>query len=123
MINVHFRWRSARQPQVEFDRSRALPGEAGPSLVDLGRWRAALPEDAWPRPFPDDGQVWRRDVFAVAYLWRDGGASARELLTATLMWTYGDAPHGRRRALRTLADDPTGARVEAALDVLGNERL
>jgi hypothetical protein len=123
MINVHFRWRSARQPQVEFDRSRALPGEAGPTLVDLGRWRVALPEDAWPRPFPGDGQVWRRDVFAVAYRWRDGQASARELLTATLMWTYGDAPHGRRRALRTLADDPTGERVEAALDVLRNEWL
>ena len=29
MINVHFRWRSARRLQVEPDRSRALPGEPG----------------------------------------------------------------------------------------------
>jgi hypothetical protein len=44
-------------------------------------------------------------------------------MAATLMWTYGDAPHGRRRALRTLADDPSGERIEAALDVLRTERL
>jgi hypothetical protein len=123
MINVPFRWRTARRPQVEPDRSRALPGEPGPSLVDAGRWRAALPEDAWPSQFPTDGQVWRRDVFAVAYRWRDGEATARQLLGATLMWTHADSPHGRRRALRTLADDSTGERTEQALDVLRNERL
>jgi hypothetical protein len=88
MINVHFRWRSARRPQVELDRSRALPGEPGPTLLDVGRWRAALPEEVWPRQFPSDGQLWRRDVFAVAYRWRDGHAGARELLAASRRrWT------------------------------------
>jgi hypothetical protein len=90
--------------------------------VDAAKWRAALPEDAWPREFPVDGLVWRQDVFAVAERWRDNRATARQLLAATLMWYYGAAPHGRRRALRTLGGDPSGARIEAVLLDLRKER-
>ena len=103
------------------DRARALPGEERPAAVDAVKWRAALPEDAWPRGFPLDGVVWRRDVFAVAERWRAGRAGARELLAATLMWLHAANPHGRRRALRTLGGDPSGARLETVLAAVRTE--
>lgn len=102
--------------RTTLDRTRALPGEERPVAVDGGKWRSALPEDAWPREFPVHGAVWRQDVFAVAALWREGRADARQLLAATLMRQQGANPHGRRRALRTLAGDPSGARLEAVLE-------
>lgn len=89
--------------------------------VDTRKWRPALPEDAWPRDFPLDPTVWRQDVFAVADRWRAGGASARQLLAATLMWTYGAESYGRRRTARALAGDPTGVRLEGALQPLRSE--
>lgn len=85
-------------------------------IVDGGKWRSALPEDAWPRDFPVGGLVWRQDVFDVAERWRDERADARQLLAATLMWFHGPSPNGRRRALRTLSGDPSGARLEAVLE-------
>lgn len=91
-------------------------------LVDAGKWRSALPEEAWPREFPLDGIVWRQDVFRVAARWREDRADARQLLAATLMWFHGPSASGRRRALRTLAGDPTGARLEAVLEPLRKER-
>ena len=79
------------------DRTRALPGESQAVEFDVGRWRAALPEDAWPRHFPEHGRVWRQDVFAVAHRWREGRATARQLTAAALMWHYGSTSAGRRR--------------------------
>jgi|GEM_PF-6600001 len=102
-------------------RSRALPGEGPPTRLDAGRWRAALPEDTWPSGFPVDGLVWRRDVFAVAERWQTGRAGSRQLLAATLMWGA-SGKSARRRAARTLADDPYGARLDRALNPLRNER-
>jgi hypothetical protein len=104
------------------DRARALPGERRAVEVDTGRWRPALPEDAWPRRFPEDGRVWRQDVFAVAQRWRDGRSTARQLTAAVLMWHYGSTSSGRRRTVRTLADDPSGARIEAVLHGLRGEQ-
>lgn len=104
------------------DRTRALPGETRAVEVDAGRWRAALPEDAWPRHFPEHGRVWRQDVFAVARRWREGRATARQLTAASLMWHYGPASSGRRRTVRTLSDDPSGGRIEAVLHGLRAEQ-
>lgn len=98
--------------------SRALPGERFPTPLDAGRWRAALPEDAWPRQFPVDGVLWRRDVFAVADRWREGRATSRQLLAATLMWAGGASRPARRHAAATLADDPSGARLDVTLAAL-----
>jgi hypothetical protein len=105
------------------DRSRALPGEDRPPVVHAGKWRGSLPEDCWPRRFPTEGYVWRRDVFEVAAKWRADRATARHLLAAVLMWQSDGSPTARRHALRTLADDPTGARTEAALRVLRSDRI
>ncbi len=108
------------------DHSRALPGERRPVIVPIGKWRAALPSDAWPTGFPEHGSpehgfVWRQDVFDVARRWREDGAGARQLLAATLMWTHGEQAAGRRRAVHTLAGDPTGERLESALLGLRHE--
>lgn len=105
------------------DRTRALPGEHLPAEVNAGKWRAALPEDCWPRRFPTDGHVWRGDVFEVAAMWRAGRASARHLLAATLMWQANGSAAARRHAVRTLADDPDGDRTERGLRGLRAERL
>lgn len=100
------------------DRNRALPGEERAADVDAAKWRSALPQGAWPRDFPTEGQVWRQDVFDVAERWREGRASSRQLMAATLLWHYGPATPGRRRTLKTLDDDPTGVKIEAALQGL-----
>lgn len=105
------------------DRTRALPGEDLPAEVNAGKWRAALPEDCWPRRFPADGSVWRSDVFEVAAAWRAGRANARHLLAATLMWQANGSVAARRHALRTLADDPDGDRTERGLRGLRADRL
>lgn len=105
------------------DRSRALPGEDRPALVHAGKWRAALPENCWPRRFPTDGHVWRRDVFDVAAQWRAGRASERQLLAAVLMWQADGSAAARRHALRTLADDPFGHRTAQALAPLRHDRI
>src|SRR4051794_34872989 len=97
------------------DRTRALPGEDGPVPVPVSKWRSALPEDAWPPGLPKSGHLWRRDVFDVAARWREGHDTARQLLAATLIWTYGEQAAGRRRAVRALDADPTGELLESAL--------
>jgi hypothetical protein len=107
--------RSSGRRSAEPDRRRALPGEGEPTRLDPGRWRAALPEDAWPRDFPVDGEVWRRDVFGVAARWRMHRATSRQLLSAVVMWSSGSAKQGRRQAGRILADDPQGHRLDIAL--------
>ncbi|HUR74673.1 MAG TPA: hypothetical protein VMZ00_10380 [Sporichthya sp.] len=104
------------------ERSRALPGEDRPVPIPITKWRSALPDDAWPVGFPKSGHVWRQDVFDVAERWLDGRCGARPLLAATLMWTYGEQSGGRRRAVRTLAGDPTGALLEYALQSLRANR-
>src|SRR3954465_14439578 len=111
-----------RRGRSTLDRTRALPGETQAVGVDVARWRAALPEDAWPPHFPSHGSVWRQDVFAVAQRWREGRATARQLTAAALMWHYGATSSGRRRTVRTLADDPTGIRIEAVLHGLHLEQ-
>jgi hypothetical protein len=90
--------------------------------IPVTKWRSALPEDAWPAGFPKSGHVWRRDVFDVAERWRSGRSGARQLLAATLMWTYGEQAGGRRRAVRALAGDPSGALLEAALQHVRTDR-
>ena len=112
----------AKRGRTGVDRARALPGERSPVPVATVKWRAALPEDAWPRDFADSGCLWRADVFAVADQWRIGVASARSLLAATLMWTYGEQPGGRRRTVRALAGDPSGELLETALLGLRGDR-
>lgn len=104
------------------DRSRALPGEDRPVPVPVTKWRAALPDEAWPAGFPKSGHVWRQDVFDVAERWREGRASARQLLAAVLMWTYGEQAGGRRRAVRALAGDSDGVLLETALAGLRGDR-
>src|SRR5262245_24143997 len=103
-------------------RLRALPGEDRPVPVPISKWRAALPDDVWPADFPKTGQVWRQDVFDVAARWREDRASVRQLLAATLMWTFGEQSGGRRRAVRALEGDPTGDLMDAALAGLRRER-
>ena len=93
-----------------------LPGETAPIRVDVGRWRAALPSDAWPDDFPVTGDVWRRDVFAVADAYRAGSASTRQLLTAVLVWGYGPIGYGPWRAAKSLGGDPGGDRLAHALE-------
>ncbi|MET8088569.1 hypothetical protein [Micromonospora sp. NPDC005220] len=95
---------------------RPLPGEQAPITVKLDRWRAGLPPDAWPDTFPLSGEVWRRDVFAVADAYRAGSATARQLLTAVLIWGYGPIGYGPWRAARTLGADPEGKRLAYALE-------
>lgn len=107
---------------MNFDRSRALPGEDRPVPVPVVKWRSSLPDDAWPPGFPKSGQVWRLDVFDVAARWRGGRASARQLLAATLMWSYGEQSGGRRRAVRALAGDPSGELLEQALAPVRGDR-
>ncbi len=92
-------------------------------MVHAGKWRAALPEDCWPRHFPTDGYVWRSDVFDVAERWRTGRATERQLLAAVLMWQADGSAPARRHALRTLADDPTGARCAQALRGLREDHV
>jgi hypothetical protein len=113
---------SGKRARDGADRSRALPGEDRPVSIPVSRWRSALPDDAWPPGFPKSGDVWRRDVFDVATRWREGRSSARQLLAATLMWTYGDQAAGRRRAARALAADPSGELLETALETVRHER-
>lgn len=104
-----------RRARDGMDRTRALPGEDRPVPIPIAKWRSSLPDDAWPPGFPKSGHVWRQDVFDVADRWRTAGATARQLLAATLMWTYGEQSGGRRRAVRALAGDPSGALLESAL--------
>ena len=80
----------------------ALPGERAPVIVNVDRWRAGLPPDAWPDTFPANGEIWRRDVFAVADAYRAGSASACQLLTAVLVWGYGPIGYGPWRTARSL---------------------
>ncbi|SIN35812.1 hypothetical protein [Micromonospora cremea] len=93
-----------------------LPGEQAPITVKLNRWRAALPSDAWPDNLPSSGEVWRRDVFAVADACRAGSASPRQLLTAVLIWGYGPIGYGPWRTARSLGADPEGKRLGYALE-------
>ncbi|WP_328423973.1 hypothetical protein OG470_12825 [Micromonospora sp. NBC_00389] len=93
-----------------------LPGEQAPITVHPDRWRAALPPDAWPDNFPLSGDVWRRDVFAVADAYRAGSASPRQLLTAVLVWGYGPIGYGPWRAAKSLDADPEGQRLAYALE-------
>ncbi|MET8349051.1 hypothetical protein [Micromonospora sp. NPDC005206] len=95
---------------------RPLPGEQAPITVNLDRWRAGLPPDAWPDDFPSSGEVWRRDIFAVADAYRAGSASAHQLLTAVLIWGYGPIGYGPWRAARSLGADPDGKRLAYALE-------
>lgn len=113
---------AGRRARDGVDRTRALPGEDRPVPIPVTKWRAALPRDAWPTGFPKSGHVWRQDVFDVADRWRDDRAITRQLLAATLMWTYGEASGGRRRAVRALAGDPSGALLGFALQGLAGDR-
>ncbi|MET8040180.1 hypothetical protein ABZU25_04840 [Micromonospora sp. NPDC005215] len=93
-----------------------LPGERAPVAVRVDRWRAGLPPDAWPDTLPASGEIWRRDVFAVAEACRAGAASPRQLLTAVLVWGYGPIGYGPWRAARSLGADPDGKRLAYALE-------
>ncbi|MCG5460218.1 hypothetical protein MED01_000082 [Micromonospora sp. MED01] len=93
-----------------------LPGERAPVRVNMDRWRAGLPPDAWPEGLPPTGELWRRDVFAVADAHRAGSASPRHLLTAVLAWAYGPIGYGPWRAARSLDADPHGKRLAYALE-------
>ncbi|MFI5927184.1 hypothetical protein ACIA3K_14495 [Micromonospora sp. NPDC051543] len=93
-----------------------LPGESVPVPVRVDRWRAGLPPDAWPDSLPASGEIWRHDVFAVAEAYRAGVTSARQLLTAVLVWAYGPIGYGPWRAARSLDADPEGKRLAYALE-------
>ncbi|MER7591812.1 hypothetical protein ABTW72_30170 [Micromonospora sp. NPDC127501] len=93
-----------------------LPGERAPVTVNVDRWRAGLPPDAWPGGLPATGEIWRRDVFAVADAYRAGSASPRHLLAAVLAWAYGPIGYGPWRAARSLDADPHGKRLAYALE-------
>ncbi|MEU1744754.1 hypothetical protein [Micromonospora arida] len=93
-----------------------LPGERAPVRFNMDRWRAGLPPDAWPDTLPATGELWRRDVFAVADAYRAGSASPRQLLTAALVWAYGPIGYGPWRAARSLDADPHGKRLAYALE-------
>ncbi|WP_444950083.1 8-oxoguanine DNA glycosylase OGG fold protein [Micromonospora ureilytica] len=92
------------------------PGERAPVTVRVDRWRAGLPPDAWPDGLPPSGEIWRRDVFAVAEACRAGSAKPRQLLTAVLVWAYGPIGYGPWRATRSLDADPDGKRLAYALE-------
>ncbi|WP_157742389.1 8-oxoguanine DNA glycosylase OGG fold protein [Micromonospora chokoriensis] len=94
----------------------AAVGEQCPVIVNVDRWRAGLPPDAWPDMLPVSGEMWRRDVFAVAEAHRAGDASPRQLLTAVLAWAYGPIGYGPWRAARSLDADPDGKRLAYALE-------
>ncbi|MBM7492704.1 hypothetical protein JOD64_003926 [Micromonospora luteifusca] len=93
-----------------------LPGERAPVTVNISRWRAEVPPDAWPDTLPPSGEIWRRDVFAVADAYRAGSVSPRQLLTAVLVWGYGPIGYGPWRATRSLDADPDGKRLASALE-------
>ncbi|MFF5052131.1 hypothetical protein ACFY1S_02950 [Micromonospora sp. NPDC000663] len=93
-----------------------LSEEEAPVTVRVDRWRAGLPPDAWPDMLPASGVIARRDVFAVADAYRAGSASARQLLTAVLVWAYGPIGYGPWRAARSLDADPAGNRLAYALE-------
>ncbi|MEH0927583.1 8-oxoguanine DNA glycosylase OGG fold protein [Micromonospora sp. CPCC 205558] len=95
-----------------------LSGERAPVRANMDRWRAGLPPDAWPDTLPASGEIWRRDVFATADTYRAGSATARQLLTAVLIWAYGPIGYGPWRATRSLAADPDGKRLAYALEEL-----
>ncbi|GGO01901.1 8-oxoguanine DNA glycosylase OGG fold protein [Micromonospora parathelypteridis] len=94
------------------------PQERAPVTVRVDRWRAVVPSDAWPDTLPPGGEIWRRDVFAVADAYRAGSASPRQLLTAVLVWGYGPIGYGPWRATRSLDADPDGKRLAYALEEL-----
>ncbi|MEU8390383.1 hypothetical protein [Micromonospora sp. NPDC048842] len=93
-----------------------LPGERGPVTVNVDRWRAGLPPETWHEGLPASGELWRRDVFAVADAYRAGSASPRQLLTAVLVWAYGPIGYGPWRVARSLDADPDGKRLAYALE-------
>ncbi|MBQ0900424.1 hypothetical protein [Micromonospora sp. U21] len=95
---------------------KSLPGEQAPMTVNVDRWRAGLPPDAWPENLPPSGDLWRRDVFAVADAYRAGCTSPRQLLTAVLIWGYGAIGYGPWRAGRSLGADPDGKHLAYALE-------
>ncbi|MET7666759.1 hypothetical protein [Micromonospora luteifusca] len=95
-----------------------LPGERAPVTVNISRWRAGVPPDAWPDTLPPSGEIWRHDVFAVADAYRAGSMSPRQLLTAVLVWGYGPIGYGPWRATRSLDADPDGKRLAYALEDL-----
>ncbi|MEV1318402.1 hypothetical protein AB0J14_20235 [Micromonospora arborensis] len=94
------------------------PEEQAPVTVRVDRWRARVPPDAWPDTLPPSGEIWRRDVFAVADAYRAGSASPRQLLTAVLVWGYGPIGYGPWRATKSLGADPDGKRLAYALEGL-----
>ncbi|WP_406075343.1 hypothetical protein [Micromonospora sp. NBC_01638] len=94
---------------------RPILGERSPVTVQVDRWRAGLPPDAWPDSLPASGEIWRRDIFAVADAYRAGSASPRQLLAAVLIWGYGPIGYGPWRATRSLGADPDGKRLAHAL--------
>ncbi|MBM0204790.1 hypothetical protein JNW90_18185 [Micromonospora sp. STR1s_5] len=100
---------------MQTTRGVVLPGERTPVTVNVDRWRAGLPPEAWPDSLPASGELWRRDVFAVADAYRAGSASPRQLLTAVLVRAYGPIGYGPWRAARSLDADPDGKRLAYAL--------
>ncbi|MGC4835897.1 hypothetical protein ACLQ3D_15495 [Micromonospora vinacea] len=101
---------------MQTTRGVELTGERAPVTVNVDRWRAGLPPEAWPDSLPASGELWRRDIFAVADAYRAGTASPRHLLTAVLVWAYGPIGYGAWRATRSLDADPDGKRLAYALE-------
>lgn len=95
-----------------------LPGESRPILVDAARWSAALPPGTWPEGFGASGQVWRREVFAVAQRWRDGDVPSVQLAAASLAWGYGRRGYGPYRTSAILSREDAAPRLNAALEGL-----
>lgn len=106
---------TARHPE-------ALSGERGIGGDFVAYRAAAAPRDAWPTAWPEQlhgrDRVWRADVFAVAEAWRDGRSTARELLTAVLVWGHGANGYGPTRLGWTLGTPDLDRRLDDALSPL-----
>jgi hypothetical protein len=101
--------------------TKALPGEVRAITVDIGRWRPALPESAWPEGFAADSTVWRQDVFDVAERWRRREATALQLASAALAWGFGVTGYGRWRTRSVFGQDPGGLRLADSIGGLRGE--
>lgn len=89
-----------------------------PNEVPVERWKRSIPGEAWPVGIRDDGSLTRSDIFRLAERWHADDLTDHQFLVSVLIWGYGSVGYGPSRAVKILAQDPDGKRLETNLGPL-----